>query len=91
MKRKFIIYLPLLFALILVTGIYLGYKLTPVSVHPQLMNLGITKYNKLNDVVGYIEREYVDSVDKEELTREGLDHADSHYPLLLTARAVKPA
>lgn len=73
MKSKFSLYLPLIFALILVAGIFLGYKLTPVSVHPQLMNLNMGKYNKLNDVVNYIVQEYVDSVDKESLTKEGIN------------------
>lgn len=36
------------------------------------MQLNMGKYNKLNDVVNYIQREYVDSVDKEDLTREGI-------------------
>ena len=72
MKNKFTIYLPLLFALILIAGIFLGYKLTPVTIHPQLMNLNMGKYNKLNDIVNYIVQEYVDSVDKEELTEEGI-------------------
>lgn len=82
MKKKFTLYLPLLFALILIAGIFLGYKLTPVTVHPQLMNFNMGKYNKMNDVVNYIVQEYVDSVDREQLTREGiegmLDHLDPH-------------
>jgi carboxyl-terminal processing protease len=36
------------------------------------MQLNMGKYNKLNDVVNYIEREYVDSIDKEDITREGI-------------------
>ena len=82
MKSKFTLYLPLLFALILIAGIFLGYKLTPVTVHPQLMNLSMGKYNKLNDVVNYIVQEYVDSVDKEDITEEGINgilkHLDPH-------------
>jgi len=82
LKNKFTLYLPILFALILIIGIFLGYKLTPVSVHPHLMNLNMGKYNKLNDVVNYIVQEYVDSLDKEELTKEGiygiLDQLDPH-------------
>lgn len=72
MKTKYTIYLPLLFALVLVAGIFLGYKLTPVSVHPQLMNFTMGKYNKMNDVVNYIVQEYVDSVDRNQLTKEGI-------------------
>lgn len=42
-------------------------------MHPQLMNMNMGKYNKMNDVVSYIVQEYVDSVDKEELTKEGIN------------------
>ncbi|MEZ5083032.1 MAG: PDZ domain-containing protein [Bacteroidales bacterium] len=72
MKKRYFIYLPLLFAFILVSGIYLGYRLSPVTSHPQLFSFNPNKYNKLNDVVNYIVREYVDSVNKEELTKEGI-------------------
>jgi len=72
LKYRFTIYLPLLFALILIAGIFLGYKLTPVTVHPQWLNIHAGNYNKLNDVVNYIVQEYVDSVDKKELTEEGI-------------------
>ncbi|OQX78697.1 MAG: hypothetical protein B6D61_04925 [Bacteroidetes bacterium 4484_249] len=72
MKNKFVIYLPVLFAFVLIIGIYLGYKLTPVSVqNPHLFNL--KRYDKLNDVVNYIVQEYVDSVSKNELTEDGIN------------------
>ena len=73
MKKRYFIYLPILFAFILVSGIYLGYKLSPISSHPQLFTFNPNKYNKLNDVVNYIVEEYVDSVDREELMKEGID------------------
>jgi carboxyl-terminal processing protease len=37
------------------------------------MNLSMGKYNKLNDVVNYIVQEYVDSVNKEDITEEGIN------------------
>lgn len=73
MKKRYFIYLPLLFAFILVSGIYLGYKLSPISSHPQLFTFNPNKYNKLNDVVNFIVQEYVDSVNREELTKNGID------------------
>ncbi len=72
LKNRLALYLPLLFALILILGIFLGYKLTPVTLHPQFLSISPNKYNKLNDVVNYIMQEYVDSVNKEELTEEGI-------------------
>jgi carboxyl-terminal processing protease len=61
----------------------LGYKLTPVStVNQQLFQLNMKRYNKFNDVISYIENEYVDSVNREDLVEEGivgiLDHLDPH-------------
>jgi len=82
LKNKLTLYLPILFALILIAGIFLGYKLSPVSVHPQMFNINMGKYNKLNDVVNYIVQEYVDSLNKEGLTEEGingiLENLDPH-------------
>lgn len=50
--------------------------------HPQMLRMNFEKYNKLNDVVTYIENEYVDSVGKSTITEEGiqgiLDNLDPH-------------
>ncbi|MCF8369183.1 MAG: S41 family peptidase [Bacteroidales bacterium] len=73
MKKRFVIYLPILFAIILVSGIYLGYKISPLSNYPQVFSLNLNKYNKLNDVVNYIVEEYVDTVDKKKLEKEGIN------------------
>ncbi|MEZ5199370.1 MAG: S41 family peptidase [Bacteroidales bacterium] len=83
MKNRFTLYLPILFAIVLIIGILLGYKLTPVStVNPNLFKLNLNRYDKLNDVVDYIVEEYVDSVSKEQLTENGingiLDKLDPH-------------
>jgi len=83
LKNKLIIYLPILFALVLVCGIFLGYKLIPVSTNQSnLFQLNLNRYNKLNDVVSYIEQEYVDSIDKNSLAEDGiygiLENLDPH-------------
>ena len=82
MKRKFIIYLPLLFALVLIAGIFLGYKLSPVTVYHNLVPLKTGNYNKVADIIRYIENEYVDSVSRDQIVEEGiygiLDHLDPH-------------
>jgi len=67
------IYLPILFALVLIAGIFLGYKLLPLSSsNTKLFHLNMNRYNKLNDVVNYIVQEYVDSLSKTDLTEEGI-------------------
>ena len=81
MKSKFNTYLPILLALVLIAGILIGNRLTPVST----INSGgfhLNKYDKLSDVVNYIMKEYVDTLDKNKLTEEGingiLENLDPH-------------
>jgi len=83
LKSRINIYLPLILAVVLIGGILIGYKLTPVaSTGSYLFPLSVNKYNKLNDIVNYITREYVDSVDRNMLAEEGiygiLENLDPH-------------
>ena len=62
-----------MFALVLIAGIFLGYKLLPLSSdNSRLFHLNMNRYNKLNDVVNYIVQEYVDSLSKDNLTEDGI-------------------
>lgn len=72
-SRKIYIYLPVLFALMLIIGIFLGMKLVPPkSDDNNFFSINLKKYNKINDVIYYIENSYVDSVDKEEMMEQGI-------------------
>ena len=73
MKKRFVIYLPLLFAIVLAAGIFLGHQFGPSSGTTQLFNLNVAKYNKINDVINYILSDYVDSVSREQIEKEGID------------------
>ncbi len=74
MKNKIVIYLPILFAIILIAGIFLGYKLTPIiTTNSGMFKLNMNRYDKLNDIVNYITKEYVDSVSRKDLTEEGIN------------------
>lgn len=71
--RKIYIYLPIVFALLLIIGILIGMKLMPVkSADNNFFSINLKKYNKINDVIYYIENSYVDSVDKEEMMEKGI-------------------
>jgi carboxyl-terminal processing protease len=73
LRNKIALYLPILFALVLIAGILIGYKITPVgSTHQEPFRLNLKKYNKLNDVINYIDQEYVDSVDRHRLMEDGI-------------------
>jgi len=82
-SRKIYIYFPILFALVLIIGILLGMKFVPVnSVDNNFFSINLKKYNKINDVIYYIENSYVDSVNKEEMMENGikgmLENLDPH-------------
>jgi carboxyl-terminal processing protease len=62
------IYLPLFLAFALSLGFFLGARVsTPSSPASGLTNTSNRGFNKLNDILNYIEHEYVDSVDRNEL------------------------
>jgi len=73
-KSRLTLYLPFIFALILVIGVFFGSRLNPVSTsHKKLFNLDLgQKSNKLDNVVNYILQEYVDSVDINDLAEDGI-------------------
>jgi carboxyl-terminal processing protease len=69
MNKRPYIYLPILFALVLIAGIVLGTFLIPaISSKNGIFSVNIRNYDKINDVLGYIEEQYVDST-----SREGLE------------------
>ena len=82
-KNKLNIWLPFLFSLVLVTGMFIGsgMKDNPPSVAaiqlPQAddkLPAGFPGQGKLEELIRYIEARYVDEVDKEELVKEAIDN-----------------
>ncbi len=57
------LWLPLLLGVVLSAGIFLGSKLTPKA--------SSTSYNKISDILDYIQQEYVDTINKQDL----MDHS----------------
>lgn len=67
--------MPIVLALVLVLGFYLGLNLRTSGGGKQdggIFSIGIDRYNKLNDVINYIYDSYVDSVSREQLTEESI-------------------
>jgi carboxyl-terminal processing protease len=60
-----IIWLPILLGLVLATGFYLGNKLTPPP--------GVSSYNKISDILDYIQQEYVDTINRSDLTDKSIE------------------
>lgn len=80
---RYTIYLPIAFALVLITGIWLGTKLSQGnSGQSSLFPAGKQTYNKVEDVFEYIVRDYVDTVEIEEMETDAitgmLDVLDPH-------------
>ncbi len=71
---KITTYLPILFALVLITGIYIGREINPsITLDKNLLPFNPhSKYDKLSDILNYIEQDYVDSISREHLTRKAV-------------------
>ena len=69
-RPKFYVYLPIIFALVLILGIFIGTtfhlnnSLGTISVDPN------NKYNKIEEILHYIQQEYVDTVNNEQLVEK---------------------
>ena len=68
-------YIPIMLALMLMLGIYIGKKLNSGSTLIPSGNSSYHNgpYNKLSDIINYIEQDYVDSVQRAELTNEAIE------------------
>ena len=77
--RKLNIWLPLLFALILVFGMLIGTKLSPAPAQVSVTNPNAEVPNstlgqgRIEELIRYIEARYVDKVDRETLIQEAID------------------
>lgn len=87
-SKKFHVYLPIILALVFIAGIFLGGILsTNSSLNKKIFSF--SDYDKLKDVMNYIENSYVDTVTKEELTEDAisslLDKLDPHSSYITAA------
>lgn len=68
---RFNVWMPLLFALVLVVGMLIGMRLHPdqttIVMEPQEEMVSVLGQGKLEELVRYIEAKYVDDVDRDEL------------------------
>ncbi|MBI9034532.1 MAG: S41 family peptidase [Bacteroidales bacterium] len=67
-SKKYRIYLPIIFSLVLILGMFLGTRLTQSGGEPNRMfSIAPVAYDKIRDILNYIENDYVDTVNTEEL------------------------
>jgi carboxyl-terminal processing protease len=82
--KRITLYLPVILALVLILGIWLGSKLSFIK-NDKIENVLFTKpahHDKVTDLINYIQQDYVDSVSREDLTDYAimgiLDSLDPH-------------
>ena len=67
-------YLPVVFSIILCGGIYIGTRLQNTSgEESSIFSLSPAHFNKVNDIITYIEQEYVDTINREQLTDRSVE------------------
>ena len=80
-NKKITVLMPLILALILITGVFIGININNRGTGDRIF-IYPRNENKLNNLLNYIEEEYVDSVDKNELIEniipEILEQLDPH-------------
>lgn len=69
MKKNLTLFLPLIFSLVLAAGIYIGYHISSGRNDGKTptLPLGGFRSGKLDMILNYIERDYVDTVDRQRL------------------------
>jgi carboxyl-terminal processing protease len=73
MNKRLKILLPVVFAVFLAAGIYVGSIMNAGNSVGNLFNIKYTEKEKLTDVINFISTDYVDSVDKTELTEKTIE------------------
>ncbi|MFT4594398.1 MAG: carboxyl-terminal processing protease, partial [Psychroserpens sp.] len=81
-RLRVFIYYPLILALVLAGGVFLGAKLNTGFAPGIMMESSIGNSKKISNLLNYVEEEYVDSVDLDGLTEAAiikmLDQLDPH-------------
>ena len=73
-NRSYNAYLPIYFSLTLLVGIFLGTTLLPSFFGNNIPFSSTSKqFNKLNDVLNYIENDYVDTISRKTLTEKAIN------------------
>lgn len=91
-RPKFYVYLPIVFALILILGIIIGRTLNTPTKFGVISVDGTNKYNKVDEILRYIHNQYVDTVNDGKLVEQTinalLQNLDPHS-IYITAEELK--
>ncbi|MBA3898817.1 MAG: PDZ domain-containing protein [Bacteroidetes bacterium] len=72
-KRRLPAALPIVFALLLALGIWIGAKLDFVNEGKAFFGMPSKNFNKLHELINFIEQEYVDEISKEDLVDKAIN------------------
>ncbi len=74
-SSRYFIYLPIIIALAVIAGIYLGFKMVGISQDRKtpISLIQLTRYDRINDVMRFIFQDYVDQVDRELLQNDAIE------------------
>lgn len=75
-KLNYKVFLPLIFAIVLATGVLLGLAInfdrTQKPSEKKFFSIGLDRHDKISDILRYIQESYVDTVDQKELAEEAI-------------------
>lgn len=71
--KKSFVYLPLIFALLLAGGIWLGMQFTGNSSTHQVLRMSGHGNSKIESILTYIQSDYVDDIDRKKLEKEAIE------------------
>ncbi|NLN96480.1 MAG: S41 family peptidase [Bacteroidales bacterium] len=74
-SSRYFIYLPIIIALAVISGVYLGFKMVGISQDRKtpISLIQLTRYDKINDVMRFIFQDYVDQVNRESLQNDAIE------------------
>ena len=72
-RKKINVYLPFLFAVVLSIGMYIGVKMANADKKPtSIFTLNLGPKTKIDQIINFIDKRYVDTVKSEELIENGI-------------------
>jgi carboxyl-terminal processing protease len=71
--KRILLFLPIILAVVLAGGIFIGKQMAPVGLVDLSAKRGLDVFSKLNQVMRYIEEDYVDTVNLEKISESAIE------------------
>lgn len=73
-KERIYLYFPIALAIVLALGIWIGSRINQSAHALPFRHNAISHFNKLNEVLNYIEQEYVDTINEKKMVDESIEN-----------------